>query len=161
MRYGDRDLCPPRLRHGAVAVLLTTYLLALGGCAAVNHLPARLYRLDTGTVVQATLYGFRDGGGRMQAILPDGRTLTGRYALSGHPGATAPPASDAPLWAQVYGYSSGTDAQPAGAGRMSDAAGDVLDVIIYRIDPARTYGTGLARDGGGHWYRVHLGKLPR
>lgn len=141
------------------------------GCSTVPKTPARLYDLDNAQLIHVKLFYFKRGYGHATAVLPDGGALHGRYAVA-PPGAG--PARRAAVmadldtvprrgaFARVYGYNRSLDSHPVGYGRLSSDGADItLTMVLYSVDNARGYGTGVARDNRGHWYRVHIGDLQR
>ena len=143
--------------------ILCTVVLA--GCTSIQRTPARLYALDDGKVIHVELYRLSVGHGQATGRLPDGGVLEGSYSLRSTP---TPPDNSQPVastmdtsdlsWAERYGYNRGGAHPPRGTGTLTGAAGFTMHFVIYSIDVENGYGTGLARDGKGTWYRLHIGK---
>lgn len=139
--------------------------LVLAGCTSIQKTPARLYALDDGEVIHVQLYHLSVGHGRAMGRLPDGSVLEGTYRLQ--PASTSPGGDQTPAskpdstdlsWAERYGYNQAGARPPRGAGTLTGAAGFTMHFVIYSIDVENGYGTGLARDSKGTWYRLHLGE---
>jgi len=160
-------------RHTGMAVKSTVFgifclcALLLAGCSSVPKTPARLYDLDNGQVVKIELYHLRNGHGRVTGIMPDGKVLEGKYALNSPPLQTsgnndtrsnAGQATADTIWAIRYGYTRGSQQPPIGSGSVTDKSGYTMHFVLYSIDTATGYGTGLGEDSNGAWYRLHVGK---
>lgn len=132
-------------------------------CSSIPKTPARLYNLTNAELIHVKLFYFKRGYGRASATLPDGSALEGRYALAraGRPARDTSPGTgiDRAAFAEVYGYNRSTDSHPVGYGALSNDAGITLTMVFYSVDTLHGYGTGLARDNRGDWYRVHIGDL--
>lgn len=146
-----------------VAGLCTTLLF---GCTSIPKTPARLYNLSTGDLIKVNLFYFQRGHGHAVATLPDGTRLEGRYAVvptaSRNPRDSAAAVDlhapgDPARWAEHFGYSRSAAPRPLGYGVLTGKAGDTLNIVFYSIDTRRGYGTGIARDNRGTWYRIHIG----
>lgn len=137
-------------------------------CSTIPKTPARLYGLDNAELIRVKLFYFGRGYGRATATLPDGGTLQGRYAVASTdqtPGRRAAVMADLDTvtqraeYARVYGYNRSRDSHPVGYGMLSGDSGTTLTIVLYSVDPTHRYGTGVARDNHGNWYRIHIGTL--
>ncbi len=155
--------------------LTVVFLAILGGCAATNPLPARLYDLTNGSIVDIKLTNFRDGHGAASARLENGESLTGDYTLSQFYGGdmrnapkgepvlhwavtgAALPGKDDPSWQEVFGYGKESKADPVGTGTLVGDKGTVLSLVFFFADVWEETGSGVARSSTGHWYRFHVG----
>lgn len=159
------------------ALILACGLLA--ACAADVAVPARLYDLASGRVIEATLGSFQQGYGRMTAQMPNGELLEGEYTLyvqrPGSPVAPSastssnvdrpqsegntegPPEGRKP--SEVYGFGEGVEADPIGSATLVGNRGTVLQVVFYRMNALARYGDGVAYDNKGNWYRIHVGMI--
>lgn len=153
--------------QSAVFTVFGICTLLLAGCASAPKTPARLYDLDNGRVVKLELYHLHNGRGRVTGVMPDGRVLEGKFALNSAPPPTAGDNNTAgkagqnatdTTWAVKYGYTQASQQRPVGSGSVSGKAGYTLRFVLYSIDTAAGYGTGLARDSNGTWYRLYAGR---
>jgi hypothetical protein len=139
--------------------------IALAGCTSIPKTPARFYALDGERIIKVDLYRLNEGHGQATGKLPDGRLLRGDYDLTA---ASSTPHDDqstaaqsgavALSWAEQYGYTDASDPHPRGSGTLSGDNGFSMRFVIYSIDTASGYGTGLGRDNTGTWYRIHVGE---
>lgn len=160
---------PPRARRPVWRLLAVAACAGLfAACSTIPKTPARLYGLDNAELIHVKLFYFGRGYGRAAATLPDGSTLQGRYAVTSadqSPGRRAGVLADLDTvtqraeYARVYGYNRSRDSRPVGYGILSNDSGTTLTLVLYSVDPTHHYGTGVARDNHGHWYRIHIGDL--
>jgi len=139
-------------------------------CSTIPKTPARLYSLDNAKLIHVKLFYFGRGYGKASATLPGGATLSGHYAVASGgqpPGRRAAVMADLDTvarrgeFSRVYGYNRSIDSRPVGYAILSDGAGLTLTMILYSVDTTREYGTGVARDNRGRWYRIHIGDLEK
>lgn len=124
-------------------------------------------------MINVKLYHFPRDKGEAMAELPHGKTANGNYILaskitqpmdvefahgdSNERMISMPDQSD---WAEMYGYTSTIEPEPVGSGMFVSDDGMSMRMLLYSVDSEKAYGTGIARDNKGNWYRVHVGKLP-
>ena len=147
--------------------VLVLCVAALTGCTSIQKTPARFYALNDGKIIRVQLYHLNDGHGRATAMMPDGSVLEGNYSLASvsdhsaeqgaHPAAPESGRADI-TWAERYGYSTAADPHPRGTGTLKSGTGFNIHFVIYSINIDGGYGTGLARDNKGTWYRLHVGE---
>jgi len=140
--------------------MIAACVFLFAACSSIPKTPARLYNLTNAELIHVKLFYFKRGYGRASATLPDGSALDGRYAMTPAAPNTSPGTGiDRAAFAKVYGYNRGTDSHPVGYGVLSNDAGITLTMVFYSVDTLHGYGTGLARDNRGDWYRVHIADL--
>ena len=154
-------------------MIVVCSVLIFTGCASHGPVPARLYDLTDGSLVNVQLSNFREGHGNAIAELPNGEKLKGEYTLANLPSlltgsrkpdvfigslsANAIPGKDEPSWQEVYGYGREAQAVPVGTGTMVSEKGTILHMVFFTSDLWNEIGDGVARSNAGHWYRFHVG----
>lgn len=159
----------PRLRISRITCSLVISVFFYS-CTSIPSVPARFYNLNNGEIIKVKLYHFPRDKGEAVAELPHGNTANGNYILASK--VTRPIESqrqdadermitmpDDKAWAEMYGYSSNIESQPVGSGVFINENGVAIRMLLYSVDTRRAYGTGIARDNEGNWYRVHIGRL--
>ena len=159
--------------------ILTVFAICLlVSCASRGPVPARLYNLVDGSLVNIQLSNFRNGHGSATAELPHGEILKGEYTLGNVPVApnyfrsldikvdtatlsSAVPGKDDPSWQEVYGYGKEAKAVPVGTGTLIGEKGTILHLVFFTADPWNEIGDGVARSSFGHWYRFHVGAMEK
>lgn len=151
-------------------------MLFLTSCALSRPVPARLYNLADGSLVNIQLANYRDGHGNAIAQLPNGEKLQGEYTLGNIPSLpisrrqpemyigtsgtnAAIPGKDEPSWQEVYGYGRETQAAPVGTGTLVSEKGTILHMVFFSADLWKEIGDGVARSNTGQWYRFHVGAV--
>lgn len=155
-------------------MMIICCILFLTSCASPGPVPARLYNLADGSLVNVQLSNYREGHGNAVAELPSGEKLKGEYTLGNlpylptgqrtsdihitSPGANAAiPGKNEPSWQEVYGYGRDAQAVPVGTGTLVSEKGTILHMVFFTADPWKEIGDGVARSNAGHWYRFHVG----
>lgn len=129
-------------------------LLLLASCVTTSrNMPARLYSLADGRVIQATFSFAGSTGGEVRMDLPTGEILGGEYRTlrSGFSG-----------WGAIFaqgGVSAGTVAvrsdQYRGTAIASGPRGTVIECeYVTSSSRSRPEGHGTCRDNGGQLYRL-------
>ena len=149
-------------------------VMFLISCASHGPVPARLYNLADGSLVNIQLSNYREGHGHAAAELPNGEKLKGEYTLGNLPSLptsrrmpdvhiaspstnAAIPGKDEPSWQEVYGYGRDAQAVPVGTGTLVSEKGTILHMVFFTADRWNEIGDGVARSNTGHWYRFHVG----
>jgi hypothetical protein len=121
---------------------------------------ARLYDLDTGEVLHATMATHGTGHGEVTVVTPDGKTLTGEYSTVSS-GQFSSSSANAVTnirgtfgWANAQGFSVTRSRAVVGSGVVT-GSGIVLDVV-FQVDSFTGHGDGVGRDNKGHKYRLEF-----
>jgi hypothetical protein len=121
---------------------------------------ARLYDLDTGQVLHATMATHGTGHGEVTVVTPDGKTLTGEYSTVSN-GQFSSSSANAMVnvggtfgWANAQGFSVTRSSAVVGSGVVT-GSGIVLEVV-FQVDSFTKHGDGVGRDNKGHKYRLEF-----
>ena len=166
------------MKH-AIQIFLIYTLFA---CATNIPVTARMYNLENGNTIKIQFENFNEGFGKITGVLPDGKKLSGEYAISnsgapfpanrmgfaasdnfGQPLGSSPaiPTEADPSWAEAYGFGKQYPAKPVGTGILLDDNGTIYNMVFYSANIWSGYADGVAKSNSGQWYRIHVGNIAK
>jgi hypothetical protein len=143
-------------RVGLFALLAA--ILVCAGCTIT--IGARLYDLDSGDVLQASVDTHGTGHGEIRVYAKDGTILVGEYSLvrqglfSSSTTSVSGEVGGQYGWARAQGFTVTGSMAKVGSGVVA-GNGTVLEVV-FEVDGLTAHGYGVGRDNKGHKYRLEF-----
>ncbi len=148
--------------------LMVSFLLI--GCVLPQVIqPMRLYDLRSGNTIEVFLQPTSRDHGLLKSRSRQQEHFEGEYVLLDRYAGMSSPPRPRPLgepqsfrdsipndFAELYGFSKNSSAQPVGTGILVGKDSTVIQIVFYHVSADNQTGDGVAKDNKGRYYRVYF-----